>query len=75
MKCPVCSINLQMSQQNGIEIDHCPKCRGICLDSSEASEIIKSMPLRIRETGPVLHADSEKTPFRKRKSFFRELAE
>jgi len=28
MKCPVCSVDLTMSERQGIEIDYCPQCRG-----------------------------------------------
>lgn len=29
MKCPVCSVDLMMSERQGIEIDYCPQCRGV----------------------------------------------
>ncbi|MFA4918048.1 MAG: zf-TFIIB domain-containing protein [Thermodesulfovibrionales bacterium] len=32
MKCPVCNIELKMSDRQGIEIDYCPQCRGVWLD-------------------------------------------
>ncbi len=69
MKCPVCNINLQMSQENGIRLDHCPMGRGVRLDNSKVSKIIKSISPHIRESGPVLHGDSEKINSRKIKKF------
>ena len=32
MMCPVCRVNLVMSERQGIEIDYCPQCRGVWLD-------------------------------------------
>ena len=41
MKCPVCqSENLQMTERQGIEIDYCPRCRGVWLDRGELDKII-----------------------------------
>jgi uncharacterized protein len=46
MQCPVCqSVDLVMSERNGIEIDYCPKCRGVWLDRGELDKIIeRSIP-------------------------------
>lgn len=42
MKCPVCEReNLVMSERQGIEIDYCPKCRGVWLDRGELDKIIE----------------------------------
>ena len=42
MKCPVCeSENLVMSDRQGVEIDYCPKCRGVWLDRGELDKIIE----------------------------------
>lgn len=42
MKCPVCrSVDLLMSDRNGIEIDYCPTCRGVWLDRGELDKIIE----------------------------------
>ena len=35
MLCPICSVDLVMSERNGVEIDYCPKCRGVWLDRGE----------------------------------------
>ncbi len=41
MHCPVCNdVDLVMSNRQGIEIDYCPKCRGIWLDRGELDKII-----------------------------------
>ncbi len=41
MKCPVCSVDLTMSERQGVEIDYCPKCRGVWLDRGELDKIIE----------------------------------
>lgn len=41
MNCPSCSVPLAMSTREGIEIDYCPKCRGVWLDRGELDKIIE----------------------------------
>jgi len=41
MKCPVCDVDLAMAERQGIEIDYCPKCRGVWLDRGELDKIIE----------------------------------
>lgn len=42
MQCPVCkTVNLVMSERQGIEIDYCPQCRGVWLDRGELDKIIE----------------------------------
>ena len=42
MKCPVCKdIDLAMTDRQGIEIDYCPRCRGIWLDRGELDRLIE----------------------------------
>jgi Zn-finger nucleic acid-binding protein len=41
MKCPVDNSDLVMSDRQGIEIDYCPKCRGVWLDRGELDKIIE----------------------------------
>ena len=40
MQCPVCDVTLVISSREGIEIDHCPQCRGVWLDRGELDKII-----------------------------------
>jgi len=41
MLCPVCStVELKMSERKGVEVDYCPKCRGVWLDRGELDKII-----------------------------------
>lgn len=41
MNCPICNVQLVMSERHGIEIDYCPTCRGIWLDRGELDKIIE----------------------------------
>jgi len=39
MKCPVCiEPDLVMTDRQGVEIDYCPKCRGVWLDRPPQTE-------------------------------------
>jgi hypothetical protein len=45
MKCPLCAEpDLVMSERQGIEIDYCPKCRGVWLDRGELDKLIERSP-------------------------------
>lgn len=41
MNCPSCTETLLMTERQGIEIDYCPKCRGVWLDKGELDKIIE----------------------------------
>jgi Zn-finger nucleic acid-binding protein len=41
MKCPIDGSDLVMTDRQGIEIDYCPKCRGVWLDRGELDKIIE----------------------------------
>lgn len=40
MQCPVDGETLVMADRNGVEIDYCPRCRGVWLDRGELDKII-----------------------------------
>lgn len=48
LPCPVCRVNLAMTERHGVEIDYCPNCRGIWLDRGELDKIIE------RAAGPAM---------------------
>lgn len=48
MKCPVDNETLVMTDRSGVEIDYCPKCRGVWLDRGELDKIIDRT---VAETG------------------------
>ena len=41
MQCPIDGTELVMTDRNGVEIDYCPKCRGVWLDRGELDKIIE----------------------------------
>ena len=41
MRCPVDGETLVMADRSGVEIDYCPKCRGVWLDRGELDKIIE----------------------------------
>jgi Zn-finger nucleic acid-binding protein len=42
MLCPACKdVTLSLADRQGIEIDFCPKCRGVWLDRGELDRIIE----------------------------------
>ncbi len=41
MNCPIDGTELRISDRQGIEIDYCPKCRGIWLDRGELDKLLE----------------------------------
>lgn len=41
MQCPIDGEQLVMTERSGVEIDYCPKCRGVWLDRGELDKIIE----------------------------------
>ncbi|HYY78916.1 MAG TPA: zf-TFIIB domain-containing protein [Actinomycetes bacterium] len=41
MRCPVCDVRLVETDRQGVEIDHCPRCRGVWLDRGELDKLIE----------------------------------
>lgn len=80
MKCPKCSVDLVMSDRQGIEIDYCPQCRGVWLDRGELDKIIErnqayeAVPVRGGPKGHY-HDDDDDRGHRghRRKSWWTEL--
>jgi Zn-finger nucleic acid-binding protein len=64
MVCPTCQQTLLMTDRQGVEIDYCPKCRGIWLDRGELEKLIEksvavsdSIPRRVDRQGYIEHDD------------------
>lgn len=55
MNCPNCNEVLVMTERQGVEIDYCPKCRGIWLDRGELDKIIE----KSGQTGATYDSDRE----------------
>jgi Zn-finger nucleic acid-binding protein len=60
MNCPTCNVILQISERQGIEIDHCPQCRGIWLDRGELDKIIERAAVEV----PARQMPSQQPPSR-----------
>lgn len=85
MLCPVCKVDLLLSEKQGIEIDYCPKCRGIWLDRGELDKIVEksanvedNFSLKERNTNTNYRYDDDKYRSEgynknKRKSFLGDL--
>jgi uncharacterized protein len=41
MLCPNCRIELTIADRQGVEIDYCPRCRGVWLDRGELDKIVE----------------------------------
>lgn len=39
LRCPNCSTQMLLSSKNGVEIDNCPRCKGVWLDRGELEKI------------------------------------
>lgn len=79
MKCPIDNENLIMSERSGVEIDYCPKCRGVWLDRGELDKIIERASVQDMRTAAKPQQsqpyEREQQPYRKKKkeSFLSEL--
>jgi uncharacterized protein len=62
MKCPNCNETLVMTERQGVEIDYCPKCRGVWLDKGELDKIIErsaSQPVNPKSQGQPYRDDDD----------------
>lgn len=83
MTCPVCSVELVMSERQNVEIDYCPKCRGVWLDRGELDKIIEKaasaqsappeMPRGHRGCYEDEHYKQKLGKYKHKKSFLQEL--
>ncbi|MBP9952176.1 MAG: zf-TFIIB domain-containing protein [Cypionkella sp.] len=53
MRCPIDGETLVMADRNGVEIDYCPKCRGVWLDRGELDKIIERAAAPVANATPV----------------------
>ncbi|MCT7374845.1 zf-TFIIB domain-containing protein [Chelativorans salis] len=78
MKCPIDQTELMMTERQGIEIDYCPKCRGVWLDRGELDKLIErsgpaERPTRQEEARPQYRESGYEPRHKKRKSLLGEL--
>jgi Zn-finger nucleic acid-binding protein len=56
MKCPTCvGTDLLMTERMGIEIDYCPKCRGVWLDRGELDKFIQKAEEKLIAKPPIVN--------------------
>ncbi|MCS7183214.1 MAG: zf-TFIIB domain-containing protein [Thermoanaerobaculum sp.] len=46
MRCPACRAELLVAERDGLELDWCPFCRGLWLDSGELEAITATLGVR-----------------------------
>ena len=79
MKCPTCQELLTLSERQGVEIDFCPKCRGVWLDRGELDKILEreaavtSQPMSSRPYIRGRDDDDDEDRYPRRRSIWREL--
>lgn len=60
MNCPIDGTELLITHRENVEIDYCPKCRGVWLDRGELDKIIEHS-LRFQQPSPVERTRGEET--------------
>lgn len=85
MFCPACKdAVLSMTERKGVEIDYCPKCRGVWLDRGELDKIIEKSATATETVPPVQQSHHQQPQYntqhntqykthKRRKSFLEEL--
>ena len=56
MNCPTDGTTLVMSERSGVEIDYCPKCRGVWLDRGELDKILERAEKEFSKSAPAAPA-------------------
>lgn len=64
MQCPNDGETLLMSNRQGVEIDYCPKCRGVWLDRGELDKIIER---EAQEVAPPQASQRSPEPYREQR--------
>ena len=84
MKCPIDQETLVMTERQGVEIDYCPRCRGVWLDRGELDKLIdrdseRDDSVRAGGGGRDRYDDDDRLstpgPRRKKKGFLSEMFE
>lgn len=81
MQCPLDGTELVMTERSGVEIDYCPKCRGVWLDRGELDKILDRSPAPApaparaasypeRHEDPRGSQDAHGKPYRKKREGF-----
>ncbi|MFC4351710.1 zf-TFIIB domain-containing protein [Fodinicurvata halophila] len=63
MQCPIDGEQLVMTERSGVEIDYCPKCRGVWLDRGELDKIIERSAATQQPSPQAQQAQSGPSPW------------
>ena len=63
MKCPICDIDLMMSERSGVEIDYCPDCRGVWLDRGELDKIIERSNIEVSPRRTEIYSEAPRASY------------
>lgn len=70
MKCPVDGELLVITERSGVELDYCPRCRGVWLDRGELDKIIDAAAVTRPEPVAAPHRVQEfQEPYREPHAF------
>lgn len=71
MQCPIDGETLVIAERSGVEIDYCPKCRGVWLDRGELDKIIeRAAPSAPAPTSTYARDDHGSRPHKKKRESF-----
>ena len=71
MQCPVDGETLVIAERSGVEIDYCPKCRGVWLDRGELDKIIeRAAPSAPSPVATYARDDQVSRPHKKKRESF-----
>ncbi len=76
MKCPLCNVELKITDRQGIEIDYCTQCRGIWLDRGELDKIIERSEKQYSNNNDVMYQEKnykDSYKYKKKKSIIGEI--
>lgn len=64
--CPNCEVGMVVVQRSGVELDTCPRCRGVWLDRGELDKLLQpireEMGSRVREQPTEPHRNMSSNP-------------
>ena len=75
MDCPIDGTQLLMSERQGIEIDYCPKCRGVWLDRGELDKLIERTDRVDEPQSPSQGGQHRDQPKKKKRNLLSEVFE
>lgn len=73
MQCPVDGETLVIAERSGVEIDYCPRCRGVWLDRGELDKIIERSAQAVPEPRDARDSHGARPYKKKRESFLGDL--